>query len=158
MLNADFDFSMATLSIKGAFIGIPEKMFLEPGTKLYKWTDYPLVGPQGITPWWSFFTQSKLPSGLVAEGFQETERLAVRLNTPHQNYQRVRSAVSEKFNNKMSNLLVTQLTLGCWGFAGRTSGQAEFKNPALRNVYLIGGKCQVWIPNLTLAHIREVPN
>lgn len=75
----------------------------------------------------------------------------------HRQYQKVRSAVSEKFNNNLKNLLVTELLDDIWGFAGRTSGQPEFKDPLLANVFLIGGKGQLWIPNLTVAHIRQIP-
>jgi hypothetical protein len=57
---------------------------------------------------------------------------------------------SEKFNNAMQNLLVIRLNTKVWGFAGPTSGQREFSNPAPGNVYLIGGKGQVYLPNLKL--------
>jgi hypothetical protein len=157
LLNEDFQFSGASKQVKDAFIGSPEKVPLSPGTKLYKWTDYPLVSPNGITPWWCFVIQRRLPSGMVADGFRRTEQLAARLGTTHRDYQRVRTAVSEQFQNTMQNLLVSELTLACWGFAGKAIGQQEFKDPQLKNVYLIGGKCQVWIPNLTVAHIRQIP-
>jgi hypothetical protein len=157
LLNESLDFSSAPLHVKQAFLGAPEKLCLNPGTKLYKWTDYPLFGPHGVTEWWGFVIQRTLPSGLVAEGFRTTEKLAARVGTSHQNYQLARMAVSEKFNNKMEHLLVTELILGCWAFAGKTKGQQEFKDPTLSNVYLIGGKCQLWIPNLGHSHIRQIP-
>ena len=90
------------------------------------------------------------------EGFRDSETAAHRLGVSHRRYQGVRAAVSEKFNNKMANLLLIELMNGVWGFGGVTRGQAEFKNPKLANVYLIGGKGQLWIPNLTAADVREI--
>jgi hypothetical protein len=148
--------SSVPLDDRRAFLRLPVKMQFSAGTRFYKWTSFPLVGHKGITPWWSFFIRTRLPDGLVAEGFRDSEVYARRLGVPHRSYQQVRGAVSERFNNPMQNLLVVQLDTSVWGFAGTTSGQPEFKNPALDNVYLIGGKGQVYIPNLTLKHLHKV--
>jgi hypothetical protein len=156
-LNEKLDFSSAPPEVKRAFLGIPDKVWLPPATKLYKWTDYPLVGAKGITPWWSYVVATTLPSGFVAEGFRGSETAAHRLGVTHREYQKVRGAVSEKFNNSLQRLLLIELTAGVWGFAGRTSGQPQFQDPSLGNVYLIGGKGQLWIPNLTPSHVRQIP-
>ena len=156
-LNEKLTFASAPADARSAFIGTPDKVLLRRGTKLYKWTDYDLCGPRGITPWWSYVEQTHLPGGFVAEGFRTSETRARRLGVTHRQYQRVRSAVSEKFGNNLRVLLLTELLDDLWGFAGRTSGQPEFKDPALANVFLIGGKGQLWIPNLTVRHIREIP-
>jgi len=132
-------------------------MLFAAGTKFYKWTSFPLVGPRGITPWWSFVNRTVLSDGFVAEGFRDSEVYASRLGVSPRSKQRVRGAVSEKFNNPMQNLLMIQLDEKVWGFAGTTSGQPQFKSPALDNVYLIGGKGQVYIPNLTLRHVHKAP-
>jgi len=155
-LNETIVFSSAPADVRSAFIGTPEKVLLRRGTKLYKWTDYPLHGARGVTPWWSYVEQTRLPGGFVAEGFRASETRARRLGVTHRQYQRVRSAVSEKFPNDLQNLLLIELLSDAWGFAGRTSGQPEFKDPSLANVFLIGGKGQLWIPNLTLAYVREI--
>jgi hypothetical protein len=157
ILNESFSFSIAPLDDRRAFLREPERVLLRASTRLYKWTSYPLVGAKGITPWWSFVIQTRLPSGFVAEGFRGSETQARRLGVPHREYQRVRGAVSEKFNNKMQDLLLIQLNIDAYGFAGPTSGQQQFKDPALANVYLIGGKGQVYIPNLTGAHVHPIP-
>ena len=155
-LNEDLVFSSAPADVRSAFVGTPDKVSLKFRTKLYKWTDYDLVGPRGsITPWWSYVEQTRLPSGLVAEGFRASETMAQRLGVTHRQYQKARSAVSEKFNNNLQNLLMIELLADVWGFAGRTNGQPEFKDPALANVFLIGGKGQLWIPNLTVPHVRQ---
>ena len=105
----------------------------------------------------SYVKQTRLPSGFVADGFRTSEIMAGRLGVTHRQYQRVRSAVSENFNNNLQNLLLIELLDNVWGFAGTTSGQPEFKDPALANVFLIGGKGQLWIPNLMAAHVRRIP-
>jgi len=155
-LNEDLVFTSAPAYVRSAFIGIPEKALLGRGTKLYKWTDYPLHGQDGITPWWSFVIQTRLPGGFVAEGFRTSEQRAHRLGVTHREYQRVRSAVSENFNNNLQNLLLIELREDVWGFAGQTRGQPEFKDPALANVFLIGGKGQLWIPNLTRMQVLKI--
>lgn len=150
VLNENVSFLSARSDDRRAFLGEPEKMLFRAGTRLYKWTSYPLVGEEGrITPWWSFVIRTHLPSGMVAEGFRDSESRARRLGVSHAEYQRVRGAVSEKFNNAMSKLLLVQLAKSVWGYAGTTSGQQEFKDPSLDHVYFIGGKCQVYVPNLT---------
>lgn len=156
-LNEKMEFSSAPADVKGAFLGIPDKIYLKPGTKLYKFTDYPLIGTNGhITPWWSFVLGRELPSGRKMEGLRRSEEASQRLGVSHRTYQKVRSAVSERFNNDLTNFLLIFLKEEAWGFAGVTSGQPEFKNPALANVYLIGGKGQLWIPGLTPAHVQKI--
>ena len=156
VLNESLVFSSVPTDVTSAFLGPPEKVLLRSRTKLYKWTDYDLIGPKGgITAWWSYVEQTRLPGGFVAEGFRTSETIARRLGTTHRQYQKVRSAVSETFNH-MRHLLLIELLRDVWGFAGRTSGQREFKDPALANVYLIGGKGQLWIPNLTRTHVRKI--
>jgi hypothetical protein len=49
-LNETLVFASAPVDVRSAFIGTPEKVLLRSGTKLYKWTDYDLFGPRGITP------------------------------------------------------------------------------------------------------------
>ena len=158
-LNESLDFSKAPAKVKKAFLGVPDKILLRSGTKLYKFTDYPLVNPSGgISEWWSFVVKTKLPSGLIAEGFRGSETAANRLGISHREYQKVRSAVSEQFNNNLHNSLLIVLMQDVWGFAGITAGQPEFKNPAYANVYLIGGKGQLWIPGLTSSQVQELPS
>jgi hypothetical protein len=156
-LNESLSFASAPDDVKKAFLDVPDKVYLRPGTKLYKWTEYSLEGGDVVTPWWSYVIQTTLPSGRVAEGFRTSEERALRLGVTHREYQRVREAVSEKFNNSMENLLVIELKSDVWGLAGPSAGQPKFKAPQLANVYFIGGKCQLWIPNLTTADVHQIP-
>jgi len=158
VLNEKLEFSSVSSEVKTAFLGVPAKILLSTGTRLYKWTDYPLSGRVGITPWWCFVERRTLPNGKVAEGFRNSETAAGRLGVSHRDYQKVRAAVGEKFNNKMENLQIVELTTAAWGFAGVTRGQPEFKDPKLANVYFIGGKGQLWLPNLTSGNVREIPS
>lgn len=157
VLNENFSFSSAPPQDRKAFLKEPGKKLFRARTQFYKWTSYPLVGAKGITPWWSFVIRTQLSNGLVAEGFRNSETRARRLGVTHTEYQRVRAAVSEKFHNSMENLLLVQLNVDVWGFAGSTRAQQEFENPTLDNVYLIGGKCQAYIPNLTSVHLHQIP-
>jgi len=159
ILNNDLQFSRISLEDRQAFLREPDKILFDAGTEFYKWTSYPLVGRDGrITPWWSFVITKRLPSGFVADGFRESQVYARRLGVSHRAYQQVRQAVSENFNNAMRNLLVVRLKTKVYGLAGPTSGQREFKDPALDNVLLIGGGGQAYLPGLTLArHIHQIP-
>src|ERR1700690_2372171 len=117
-LNETLDFTAAaSLKDRNAFLGTPDKIRIDAGTKLFKWTSFPLAGAKGITPWWSFFERTTLPSGLIADGFQASEGYAKRLSVSGRNYARARSAVSEQFENSMDNLLVIQLISCFFGFA-----------------------------------------
>lgn len=54
----------------------------------------------------------------------------------------------------MTKPLVIELLKTVWGFAGKTSGQLEDED--VGNVYLIGGAYQLWIPNLTISHVKQI--
>jgi hypothetical protein len=158
ILNEDFLFSSAPLDHRRAFLGVPERMRLNAGVSLYRW-GYSLIRRDGtISPWWSFVIRKRLPSGLIVEGLRDSEIRARRLGVTHRTYDRARVALSEKFNNNMENILTIRLTRDVFGFAGTASGQPQFddrKHPELRNVFFIGGKGQVYIPNLTRIQLQE---
>ena len=165
-LNEHLEFSSVKKDHRDAFIGPVEKIWIDPETKLYKFTDHPLESDAGyITPWWSFVTSRTLPSGRQMQGFRQAETAANRLGVSHREYQKYRSAVSEAYKNNLSKVLLVFLTEGVWAFAGITAGQQEFdmndeerkKDPSLGKVYLIGGRGQVYIPNLKRGHLQEIP-
>lgn len=159
MLNDAFRFDDAAPAVKRAFVRAPEKVRVAARRQLYKWTNRPLVGPWGISPWWSFVEATRLPSGTTADGFRTSEERARRLGKTHRDYARVRSAISDRFENSMTDLLVVSLVEDVWGFAGQASGQPEFKEELadLQNVLLIGGAWQIWIPHLTPRHVSALP-
>ena len=132
-------------------------MLLPPATKLYKWTGRALGGPH-ITPWWSFVESTRLPSGIMADGFRVSEERAARLGRTHREFARSRAAISGQFGNTMANLLVIQLKVPVWGFAGQCSGQPEFadEEKELRHVFFIGGAFQVLIPNVAPDQVTQL--
>jgi len=159
ILNEGLDFDRADHEVRRAFLRQPEKMLIAPPARLYRWTNRPLVGPKGISPWWSFVESRMLPSGAVVDGFRISEERARRLGRTHREFARSRAAISDEFRNTMAELLLVQLTTEVWGFAGQASGQPEFARERTdrQNVFLIGGAHQLWIPNLTPIHIKVVP-
>lgn len=161
-LNESLRFDDADASVKRAFLRAPDKVRIAARTKLYKWTSQPhLVADKDgrITPWWSFVESTQLPSGATAEGFRVAEERARRIGRTHREFGRARAAISDRFDNSMSDLLVVVLNEAVWGFAGPASGQPQFKDDQadLRHVFLIGGAWQVWIPNLTPRHVTTLP-
>ena len=158
-LNENLDFDSVDPTVRRAFVRRPEKVLLKPPLRLYKWTDRPLIGPYGVSPWWSFVESTRLPGGTVIEGFRVAEERARRLGNTHRQFARSRAAISDQFGNTMTRLLVMQLASEAWGFVGQASGQPEFakEHADLQNVVLIGGAQQVWIPNLTGRDVREIP-
>ncbi len=159
VLNENLGFEGVDLTVKRAFLRTPDKLLIWPSIRLYKWTNRSLVDGSRITPWWSFVESTRLPSGLVADGFRLTEERAARLGRSHRELARTRSAISDQFGNSMTRLLVVQVNQPVWGFAGQASGQPEFADdrPEFQHVFLIGGACQLWVPNLTPMHVTLVP-
>jgi hypothetical protein len=156
-LNEGLEFtSAASNEVQRAFTMRPPvvKILLPAGTRLYKWTEYPLFTGKGITPWWSPVDSIVLPDGTLMEGFRVYQERAERLEVTHREFSRIRSAVTRQWNT-MSRLLWIELTEAVYGFAGSVFGQLE--DQGVDNVFLIGGSYQLWIPNLTAAHVREIP-
>jgi hypothetical protein len=159
ILNEGLRFDTVDASVKRAFLRPPERLRLSQRTHLYKWTDGPLDQGGRVSPWWSFVETMQLPTGVVAEGFRVSEEGARRIGRTHREFARSRAAISGQFNNRLSDLLVIELAVPVWGFAGQASGQPEFaRNQSdLANVFLIGGAFQVWIPGLTPLHVKSIP-
>jgi hypothetical protein len=159
ILNEGLRFDNVDASVRRAFLRPPEKLQLSPRTHLYKWTDGPLNQVGRISPWWSFVETTQLPSGAMVDGFRVAEERANRIGRTHREFARSRAAISGQFHNHLSNLLVIELSVAVWGFAGQASGQPEFalNQPELANVFLIGGTYQVWVPGLTPMHVKSIP-
>jgi hypothetical protein len=159
ILNEGLRWDTVDATVKRAFLRPAERLLLSPRTHLYKWTDGPLNQAGRISPWWSFVETTQLPSGVMADGFRVSEERATRIGRTHREFARSRAAISGQFNNRLSNLLVIELSVPVWGFAGQASGQPEFARhqPELANVFLIGGAYQVWVPGLTPVHVKSIP-
>ncbi len=157
-LNEALTFEQATATlpeVRKAFLGgkAETKERIAAGTKLYKWTQHQLVGPKGITSWWSFLEDRILANGRKTAGLAKLQERAQHLGASDSRFHRTQFAVTRQWN-QMTRPLVAELVKPVWGFAGRTSGQVEDKEVA--GVYLIGGGDQVWIPNLTIKYARQV--
>ena len=159
ILNEGLRFESVDAIVKRAFLRPPEKLLLAARTQLYKWTDSPLNQGGRISPWWSFVETTRLPSGVATDGFRVSEERAGRIGRTHREFARSRAAISGQFNNRLSKLLVIELSVPVWGFAGQASGQPEFarNQPELGNVFLIGGAYQAWVPGLTPTHVKSIP-
>lgn len=106
VLNGDLELSSVPLDDRRAFLRLPVKMQFSAGTRFYKWTSFPLVGHKGITPWWSFFIRTRLPDGLVAEGFRDSEVYARRLG--------VLTAHTSKYEERFRKGSTTQCKIFWW--------------------------------------------
>jgi hypothetical protein len=146
--------AIADADVKGAFLrGIPEIVaWLDPGTKLFKWTQS-LTTPRGISPWWQFLLARRLPNGATCPGIREMQDYASRLVAHDRDFARTRAAVTQQWN-KMTNAVAIDLINGAWGYIGKAAGQLKDKNDS--QVFLIGGEYQVWIPGLVANDIRRI--
>jgi hypothetical protein len=158
-LNESLDPDRIDAMVRRAFLRRPEKVLLKSSRRLYRWSNRPLLGANGIAPWWSFVDSMRLPSGMVVDGFRVSEERAQRIGRTHREFARARVAISGEFRNTMTNLIVVQLTKDVWALAGQASGQPEFAKERvdLQHVFLIGGAHQVWVPNLTRAEVHALP-
>jgi hypothetical protein len=153
-LNDTLDFGTARDDVKRAFLRPPQKILIANGTRLYRWSSGPLkVGH--MPPWWLFVESRLLPNGELFEGFRVAKERARRLGKSHRDYDRARLALSEKFDNAMTHLLLVTTNVPAWGFAGQASGQHEFKDTTLKHVFFIGGAHQLWIPGFEYTDLRR---
>ncbi|ANM29237.1 hypothetical protein ABI59_06010 [Acidobacteria bacterium Mor1] len=133
------------------------RVLLRPGTRLYKFTEYPLVGSRGITPWWNYHdsTTIQLTDGrpFQVEGFDVAQQRARRLGVSDQAYGRVRSAVTREWN-AMTGFLLVSVTTAAYGFFGQNQGMPV--DESTQGVKFIGGHYQLYLPNLEPRHLRKV--
>lgn len=144
----------------GTFIrGTVDRVMLQSGHKLYKFTSFPLIDSRtgGVTSWWS----SVSPVGPGDDGLVGFMRRSGALARQHgvgpRDVARARSAVSIPWND-MTDLLHVELTQPAYAWVGRCSGQLyNDEEPQLKNVFFIGGAWQVCLPNLKPQHVRQLP-
>ncbi|MCU0227637.1 MAG: hypothetical protein MUF01_08345 [Bryobacterales bacterium] len=152
--TSSFD-TLANPGVKAAFkAGSPVfKVRLAAGGKLFKWTQYQLVGPRGITPWWSLLNDTTLPNGTVVPGFAAIQQ---RIGGGFENardYARARNAVTLQWN-QLTKPLVVALSQDVFAFVGITAHQRRDQDDD--KIFFIGGDYQVWLPGLTVHHVRQV--
>lgn len=149
----DFN-AIANDEVKNAFVGHAPACveWLEPGTRLYKWTKS-ITGRNGISPWWFFLEARTLPDGTPCGGLRERQEFARRLNVHDRDYHRVRAGVTSQWN-PMTRPVAIRLNNGAWGYIGKAAGQLQ--DETVSNVVLIAGDCQVWIPGLKAADVTQI--
>ena len=152
ILNEDLRFGdVDDADVRRAFVGgdaVHTKLAI--GHQLYKFTEHSLVYRGKVTPWWS----SVLPINSSDTGLAVLLERAKRLGVNPNYFSRVRNAVTEEWNS-MDRLLRVTLRVPVYGFVGPTADQKVNKKKTSRNVVWIGGATQLWIPNLTLQHVKE---
>ena len=146
--------SIADADTKRAFLnGHPEVVaWLDPGTKLFKWTQSITTG-HGVSPWWQFLMSRRLANGAMCPGIREMQQWASNVGVHDRDYARTRAAVTQQWN-KMTNAVAIELVNGTWGYIGKAAGQ--LKDKTVSNVFFIGGEYQVWIPGLIANDIRQI--
>ena len=149
ILNQEVLFNQVNHDVQDAFTGgVARKVLFVSGYEFYKFTQYPLSRHGEVTPWWS----SVKPTGPKDTGLdillERSERMAVNPTT----FARARNAVTNQWNS-MTGLLIAKLRVPVYGFVGYVRHQKM--DEGISNVVFIGGAVQVWIPNLTTAHIAR---
>ena len=149
MLNNELGFCEVAPNVLDAFLGRNALVrLLFAGTKLYKHTDQPLLRPDGtFSPWWAL-AEPNNPDDPGLAG--EVER-AEGLGASTADFARARFAVTKQWNS-MSNLMLVELLVPAYCLYGRCAAQRVDASEG--KVVFIGGGCQIWIPNLTIAHVR----
>jgi len=151
VLNADLELDpKAAATFVG---GRAEKVILEAGRELYKFSSYPMKSADGrITPWWA----SVQPLEGGDPGLKGLLERSGRSGVDPRDFARARSAVSKDWNG-LADMIRAALQQPVWAWKGRCAHQRmDNTRPDMANVVFIGGAWQVFIPNLTIAHIREI--
>lgn len=150
-LNQELDFATLESKIRMTFAGnVAHKTLLKAGHELYKFTQQPLIGDHGVTPWWSSVEPLSSDDTGLAVLLERSSNLGVTASQ----FSRACNAVTRQWNS-MSGLLVTVIQIPVYAFVGRVAHQRFDEGADYRNVFLIGGATQLWIPNLTPAYIRQ---
>lgn len=137
-----------------AFVRSPQRILINDRTAVYRWSNYRLsTSHPDVSEWWCFVESRRLSETEVFDGFRARETRARRIGKTHREYARARLAISEKFDNEMTVLVLARLKVPVWGFCGVAAFQTQFdderrKAPSLKNVLFIGGSYQLYIPRL----------
>jgi hypothetical protein len=166
-LNFNVLWNKMPVDVRLAFIGSPSKVKLPDGFRLYKLTEYQIANREGkITEWWSPTDPYGIDPGLAAK-----QHFARHFNTSLSDVVRVTSAVKENWN-ALTHILEAELTRPVYAFWGQCSMMARLDEgktakagiaptpmrsdmSRVRTKNLPGYGWQLYIPNLTSAHIKE---
>ena len=126
------------------------RQLLPVDTILWKCSDYGISPSHAITEWW-----------VIGDHLDVVKQRCARLRTSVQRYCRTRYAVIWEWKSGMSQIVTARLLQGVYAFAGETAAvgtqySVEGADTKLKNIALIGGDPQLYIPNLTTQHISEI--
>lgn len=140
--NENFDFSKdAPIDHKLSFKGIPKRELLPSNTKLYRFLT-PNVN-QLFSPFW--FTQ-KVYSEILRHANVSGESI--------QEIARSRHAVTHEWNPEMSQFCIIVLNCAAYAWVGPVRHQTKWE-VNLKNVLLVGGLEQAYLPNLSQTGINS---
>ncbi len=131
--------------------GRARKVVLAGDRELYKFSSFPMQSAKGvITPWWA----SVEPLDVGDPGLSGLLERSGRASVDPKDFARARSAVSNDWND-LENLIRAVLTQSVWCWIGECAHQRmDNTRPDMGNVVYIGGAWQIYLPNLTVNHIR----
>ena len=135
ILNQDYNFTRdASSDVKGAFVGNPTRVLMQPGTELYR-----LItanhNHNTPAPWWytkNTFRELIRMAGAFGQGLSETARSPL--------------AVTTQWNPQMDWLSIISLRQPAYAWVGTISAQPL--NEGDRSIMLMGGLEQVFLPGL----------
>ncbi len=159
VLNDSLQWGQLPEYVKQAFKGEGEKVRLEAGYRLYKFSQFDIKRSDGsVSEWWS-------PVDAFGDdpGLDQRISLAMRNGVDLREIVRLYCAVKESWN-ALTELIKIEMVVPAYAFWGKASGQErgaagpaqEGKiedNHKTRN--LPGNACQFYIPNLKQEHIVE---
>jgi hypothetical protein len=155
-LNEDFDFERdAAVAVKPAFSGEVRRLLLQPGTRLWKWTDH-LDPPAGrVSPWWVPLQPSGMEGLNEMIDLREVERQVAARGGGARSALRHAPAILPEWNS-MGQMLVVALQSAAYAFAGRAAMQqmTDLKLQPM-SVFLAGGHGQLFIPNLNGTNLEK---
>ncbi len=166
--NESLEWTALEEHVKNAFqtvISYPEKVLLEPGLRLYKYSDFDtaiIPNREFISEWWSPLDDYKYATSLQQKlKFCESIRVSI------QEYTRVTSAVSEDWNS-LRFLLVVEVVEPIYGFFGGFASQNRVNDPeqsrliadieerAPNSRRLPGGGHQFYVPNFRQEFVKQL--
>lgn len=152
-LNDSLAWSSVSARHRAAFLGeTAERKFVPNGTKLYRFVTRGdgLVNEGGlISPWW-------FPLECFGEfdrGLEGVLDFARTVGVSSTEYVRLIAAVTEQWNTGMNAIRKAELMQPVYAFWGQCANQPRKKGST---VNLPGRAYQMYIPNLTTDHLKEI--
>jgi hypothetical protein len=154
ILNHDVEFSQAPQLVRDAFSGPPSRKVFQTHDTIYRVVSIRdveyrdgTVGGNSLfeSPWW-----------IPEHTFRQITLRAHRTGRSITAVARAGLAVTHEFNPHMDWIAVVKMRNPAYGWVGKTAGQPEFKGQ--RQVWLMGGLEQIWLPGLAPEGATTSPN